>query len=89
MNHCLTDDQGGPDRAHPACWVPADRATGHPGYYVHICRVPSGRRCHETGCAEPAGTHWGPHWCPQHDAERINRISRQLDQVRHDAGDLR
>lgn len=33
----------------------------------HTCQVPSGRPCVERGCTEPAGTLWGPLWCPDHD----------------------
>jgi hypothetical protein len=44
----------------------------------HTCQVPSGRVCCEAGCREMAGTMWGPYWCPDHDAERIDRISGQL-----------
>ena len=39
------------------------------------------RHCYE-GCPEPAGTLWGPYWCPEHDRERIDRISQQLDELR-------
>jgi hypothetical protein len=54
--------------AHPNCGP----ATGH------VCAKPSGQICFETGCGEPAGTLWGPLWCPDHDAERIDRISALL-----------
>lgn len=47
----------------------------------HVCQEPSGRECIEYGCHEPAGTHWGPMWCPDHDRERPNRISAQLDNI--------
>lgn len=59
-------------RAHPRC---IDWQTGD---YVHICHQPSGKECFEDGCTEPAGTLWTPHWCPDHDVERIDRISAQL-----------
>lgn len=42
---------------------------------------PSGRTCIEPGCDKPAGTPWGPYWCPDHDDERIERIDRQLAQI--------
>lgn len=41
----------------------------------HQCQKPSGRTCCEADCDEPAGTLWGPMWCPDHDAERIDRVS--------------
>jgi hypothetical protein len=47
----------------------------------HLCQKPSGRRCHEQPCDEPAGTWWGPHWCPNHDKERLDRISASLDRL--------
>lgn len=47
----------------------------------HICQEPSGRTCFEAGCGEPAGTWWGPYWCPVHDKERIDRISASLDEI--------
>lgn len=44
----------------------------------HQCQKPSGRTCVERGCAEPAGTLWGPLWCPDHDAERLDRVGAEL-----------
>jgi hypothetical protein len=41
----------------------------------HICSEPSGRRCAEQPCDKPAGTGWGPYWCPEHDKERLDRVS--------------
>lgn len=40
------------------------------------------RPCIEKDCTEPAGTPWGPHWCADHDDERIHRISAQLQTIR-------
>ena len=56
-----------PGTAHPQC-----REAGG-----HVCHQPSGRTCIED-CDQPAGTWWGPHWCPDHDVERIDRISASL-----------
>lgn len=36
--------------------------------------APSGRKCVE--CGKPAGTPWGPYWCPECDDKRIERIDR-------------
>ena len=47
----------------------------------HVCEKPSGRPCFEEGCLQPAGTLWGPYWCPDHDRERLERISRSLDEI--------
>ena len=45
----------------------------------HICQEPSGRTCVEPGCDEPAGTWWGPLWCPEHDKERLDRCTAGLE----------
>lgn len=58
--------------AHPNCERKADGI-------VHACQEPSGRVCIENGCDLPAGTHWGPYWCPDHDVERLDRITRNLE----------
>jgi hypothetical protein len=47
----------------------------------HVCQEPSGRTCVESGCSEPAGTSWGPLWCPVHDQERLDRITRNLEAI--------
>lgn len=31
------------------------------------------------GCGRPAGTAWGLHWCQPCNAERMDRISRNLE----------
>lgn len=54
--------------AHPTC-------TPEVG---HQCAQPSGRGCVEPGCGRAAGTWWGPNWCPDHDAERIDNVSAGL-----------
>lgn len=64
--------------AHPNCRGPEG----------HVCQVPSGRPCYETGCEKEAGTLWGPHWCPDHDMERIERISAQMKDLQRAAGEL-
>jgi len=50
--------------------------TGH-----HVCQEPSGRACHVSECSEPAGTWWGPYWCPDHDQERLDRIEASLESI--------
>jgi hypothetical protein len=47
----------------------------------HVCHKPSGRPCLEPGCNKPAGTLWGPMWCPEHDRERLDRIDTQLSDL--------
>lgn len=51
---------------------------------VHICQEPSGRQCCEPNCTEPAGTRWGPYWCPDHDKERLDRVSRGFESIMAD-----
>lgn len=46
----------------------------------HVCQEPSGRSCAE-GCDQPAGTLWGPYWCPDHDSQRLARISAQMENL--------
>ncbi len=59
------------ESAHPQC-NPEDG---------HTCALPSGKVCVVPECGAEAGTRWGPHWCPDHDAERIDRVSRQFDEL--------
>lgn len=56
------------DRSHPGCWA-GDR-------YAHTCHEPSGRSCID--CGQPAGTPWGPYWCPDCDVLRLDRIESGL-----------
>lgn len=62
-------------RSHPGCWNAEKQG------YIHICQKRSGNSCIEADCAEPAGTLWGPLWCPEHDVERLDRISRSFDDI--------
>lgn len=62
-------------RSHPKCW------TGD-GYAHEVCRKPSGRPCVEPGCDDDAGTLWGPLWCPTHDVERLDRVSKGFEGIR-------
>lgn len=55
----------------------------------HICQDPSGLICAKPGCDEKAGTWWGPYWCPEHDKERLDRISDSLDAIGADLADGR
>ena len=47
----------------------------------HKCQKPSGRVCIESPCPEPAGTFWGPYWCPDHDQARLDGISKGFDEI--------
>ena len=39
------------------------------------------KKCIVHGCPHGAGTRWGPHWCPTHNAERIRRINKGFEAV--------
>ena len=52
----------------------------------HVCQKPSGRVCIEPGCDQKAGTLWGPLWCPEHDQERLDRVSRQMQEIARSFG---
>lgn len=69
------DDTTG--RSHPRCW---DGTT----YHHTACLKPSGRTCIEVGCDEPAGTRWGPYWCPAHDVARLDRVGASLQSIADD-----
>lgn len=56
-------------RSHPNCWGPQG----------HVCQEPSGRGCID--CGQPAGTLWGPYWCPDCDAKRLDRIRASLESI--------
>ena len=55
-------------RSHPECW--------QGDHYEHSCHEPSGRSCVE--CGAPAGTPWGPYFCPECDVTRLDRIDANL-----------
>lgn len=57
---------------HPACW----NGVG----YDHVdCLRPSGRTCVE--CDQPAGTLWGPYFCPACDVARLRTINAGLADI--------
>lgn len=56
-------------KSHPQCWGPGG----------HVCQVPSGRDCID--CGQPAGTAWGPYWCPDCDVKRLDKISANLESI--------
>lgn len=60
-------------RSHPKCHGPSG----------HVCRKPSGRFCLD--CGNPAGTLWGPYWCPDCDAVRLDRITASLKSIKAEA----
>jgi hypothetical protein len=38
-------------------------------------------QCADQPCDEVPGTAWSPYWCFAHNVERIDRITRQLDEL--------
>jgi len=63
-------------KSHPNCWSST-------GEREHHCQKPSGRAC--ISCGSPAGTAWGPYWCPECDAIRLDRISESLESITQEA----
>lgn len=61
-------------RSHPGCWTGTE--------YAHTCHDPSGRACID--CGKPAGTPWGPHWCPDCDVKRLDGIEKNLTEIQAD-----
>jgi hypothetical protein len=55
--------------SHPNCWGPQG----------HICQVPSGKDCFD--CGKPAGTAWGPYFCPDCDVKRLDKIEANLKSI--------
>ena len=62
---------GGEVRSHRKCWTGTE--------YRHVCRKPSGRMC--VDCRRPAGTDWGPMWCPDCDVKRLDRVGAQMESL--------
>lgn len=50
-----------------------------PEGYRHVCSAPSGKACID--CGAPAGTWWGPHWCPDCDVKRLDGIGARLSEI--------
>jgi hypothetical protein len=55
--------------------VPAYKDPNHEG---NGSKYLTGKLCIE-GCGRPAGTLWGPYWCRECNALRIDRISISLN----------
>ena len=53
------------------------------GYNVrNSSRYHTGKKCIESGCSNPAGTAWSPHWCFECNVKRMKRISLSLRNIR-------
>lgn len=57
--------------SHPHCHGPEG----------HTCDDPSGRVCIVPDCDQPAGTIWGPYWCPTHDEERLDNVTAGFENL--------
>lgn len=42
-------------------------------------RYHTGKKCTKFGCDNPAGTWWSPHWCFEHNVDRIRKITAALE----------
>ena len=52
-----------------------------PNHEGNSAKHHTGKPCSVAGCSSPAGTWWGPHWCMQHNIERLDRITKFLDDI--------
>ena len=52
-----------------------------PGHEGNSAAYHTGEPCHTKDCDNPAGTWWSPHWCFEHNVERIKRITSSLDDI--------
>jgi hypothetical protein len=50
-----------------------------PEHPLNSSKYHTGKACVEKGCSNPAGTHWSHLWCVEHNAERLDRISKSLE----------
>jgi hypothetical protein len=59
----------------------SERVYADPNHEGNGAKYHTGKPCIETGCERPAGTWWSPHWCFEHNVERMDRISASLDDI--------
>ena len=57
------------------------RAYEDPNHPGNSSKHHTGKSCIVKDCTEPAGTMWGPWWCFEHNVERINRITKNLEEM--------
>jgi len=41
----------------------------------------TGEKCIELGCNNPAGTAWSPYWCMDCNIKRMDKISKQFEDM--------
>ncbi len=56
-------------------------AYADPQHEGNSAKYHTGKPCIEEGCENPAGTWWSPVWCFHCNVERIDRISRQMNEI--------
>lgn len=84
-NMCVYPHHWPEDRLCPKCNEVTEAAgtslepIDDPSHEGNSARYHTGKPCVESGCTEPAGTGWSPHWCQRHNAERIRRISAGIE----------
>lgn len=61
-------------QSHPKC-------ARTPEGIVHDREVLGGRLCVGSGCDRPPASSCGPLWCPDHDVERLGRITGQFEDL--------
>jgi hypothetical protein len=76
------DDEGLIDWAALARQDTEARPHHDPNHLMNGPEYHTGTPCIEKGCDEPAGTAWSPLWCQRHNAERLDRISGRLTEIR-------
>lgn len=52
-----------------------------PAHEGNSATYQTGKPCVKKGCKAPAGTWWSPHWCFEHNVERMDRISSNLNDI--------
>jgi len=57
-----------------------------PDHKGNSSKYHTGKPCIVPGCNKPAGTHWGPPWCFEHNVHRIKRIARDLENINRTFG---
>lgn len=53
----------------------------NPNHYGNGPYYHTGKACIEPDCKRPAGTMWSPYWCFECNVERIDRISKNLEEI--------
>lgn len=60
----------------------SEKVYADPSHVGNSPKHHTGKPCIESGCDRPAGTAWSPYWCFEHNVERMDRISKQMENLR-------